>query len=165
MWFSYTLNLYYVVKTKGVHRSQGGKCQDISAIYRRYIMYREASTRYFVEKNRRGDIFRKYRRYIGLGRYIGDFLKKSPLVTKYWWYIGDVSEINRRFFCDISPPSCNVIWRPRSHPCWSNGLDVDSNGNMEIQRLDYSQFFIQRPKLIFNGKLMFQQLFWPKFLL
>ena len=124
MWFSYTLNLYYAIKTEGVHHSQGGKCRDILAIYRRYIMYREASTRYFVEKNRRGDIFRKYRRYIGLGRYIGDFLKKSPLVTKYRWYIGDISEINRRFFGDISPPSCNVIWRPRSRPCWSDGLDV-----------------------------------------
>ena len=30
---------------------QGGKCRDISAIYRRYIMYWETSTRYLEEKN------------------------------------------------------------------------------------------------------------------
>ena len=90
---------------------QGGKCRDISAIYRRYIVYREGSTRYFVGKNRKGDIFVNiakistiYRQYIGSGRYIGDFLKKLPLVAKYRRYIDDISEINRRSFGDISPP-------------------------------------------------------------
>ena len=36
--------------------AHGGKYRDISVIYRRYIVYREGSTRYFVKKNRRGDI-------------------------------------------------------------------------------------------------------------
>ena len=114
-----------------LHCIHGGKYRDISAIYRRYIVYWEEATRYFMEKNRRGDISVNivkisaiYRRYIGSGRYIGDFFKKSPLVAKNRWYIGDISEIYRWFFGDISPPSCNVIWRPRSRPCWSDGLDV-----------------------------------------
>ena len=130
-------------------------------IYRRYIMYWEGSTRYFVEKNRRGDISTKYQRYIGLGRYIGDFLKKSSLVTKYRWYIEDKSSIFWQYFPsfmqrDLTVQITSVLIRRRR---------CNSNGNMAIQRPNCSQFFIQLPKLIFYGKLMFQRLFWPKFLL
>ena len=57
-------------------------------IYRQYIVYREGSTRYFVEKNRRGDISAKI----------------AKISAIYW-----LREIYRRFFYDISPPSCNVI--------------------------------------------------------
>ena len=39
----------------------------------------------------------------------------------------------------------------------------DSNGNIAIQWPDCSHILIQWPKLIFNGKIMFQLLFWPKF--
>ena len=113
----------------------------------------------------RGEIFPqklpKYRRYIGSGRYIGDFLKKSPLVAKYQRYIGDKLPIFWRYFPSFMQRDLTaqitlvLIRRPR----------CDSNGNMAIQRPDCSQFLIQRPKLIFNGKLMFQRLFWPKLLL
>ena len=113
-----------------------------------------------------------YRRYIGSGRYIGDFLKKAPLMAKNRWYIGDILEIYRWYIGDISLifwwyfPSFMqhdlmaqitpvLIWRPR----------CNSNGNMAIQRSDCSQFFIQQLKLIFNSKLIFQRLFWSKFLL
>ena len=37
-------------------KEQGRKCRDISAIYRRNIVYRRVSTRYFMEKYRSGDI-------------------------------------------------------------------------------------------------------------
>ena len=126
-------------------------------IYRRYIMYREGSTRYFVKKNRRGDISIN----------IGDISVRIDISEIFWknrlWWqnIGDISLIfwwyfpsfmQRDLTAQITPV---LIWRPR----------CDSNGNMTIQRPDYSQFFIQRPKLIFNGKLMFQRLFWPKFIL
>ena len=99
-----------------------GYIGDISPIYR---VSRGVDTIFRGEKLE-GRYFRKYRQNIG------DISVR-----------GDMSEINRPFFCDISPPSCNVIWWPR----------CDSNGNMAIQW----------PKLIFNGKLMFQRLFWPKF--
>ena len=54
--------------------NQGRKCRDISVIYRRNIVYRRVSTRYFMEKYQSGDIF---------SRYIGDLA------------------INRQFFSDI----------------------------------------------------------------
>ena len=37
----------------------------------------------FRREKSEGRYIRKYWRYIGSGRYIGDFLKKSPLVAKY----------------------------------------------------------------------------------
>ena len=43
---------------------------------------------------------------------------------KYCQNIGDISEINRWFFGDNFPLSCNVIWRPKSRPCWFDDLDV-----------------------------------------
>ena len=63
-------------RNQGAH--QGGKCRDISAIYRRNIVCRRLSTRYFLEKWH-------------LSREIADFSR----------YIGDLA-INRRFFSDIS---------------------------------------------------------------
>ena len=95
------------------------------AIYGRYIVYREESTRYFVEKNRKEDISVNIAKISAIyRRYIGDFVKKSPLVAINRRYIGDKSEIYRRFFGDISPHSCGVIWRLRLRPCWSNGPDA-----------------------------------------
>ena len=128
-------------KNKIIHGNHGGKYRDISAIYR---VSGGVDTIFHGEKSERR-YFRKYRRYIGDGRYIGDFFKKSPLVAKNRWYIGDISLIFWWYF-----PSF---------------MQCDLNGNMTIQQPDCSQFFIQRLKLIFNGKLMFQRLFWPKFLL
>ena len=101
----------------------------------------------------------KYRRYIGLGRYIGDFLKKSPLVAKYHRYIRDKSLIFWRYFPSFMQRDLTV----QSTPVLIRQPRCDSNGNMAIQRPDCSQFFIQRQKLIFNDKLMFQRLFWLKF--
>ena len=45
-----------------------------------------------------GRYFRKYWRYIGSRRYIGDFLKKLHLVAKYRRYIGDKSPIFWQYF-------------------------------------------------------------------
>ena len=93
--------------------------------------------------------FRKYRQNIG------------DISAIYWRYIRDKSSNFWRYFpsfmqrdltAQITPV---LIRRPK----------CDSNGNTVIQRPDYSQFFIQRSKLICNGKLIFQWLFWPKFLL
>ena len=64
--------------------THGRKYRDISAIYRRNIMYRWVSTRYFMEKYRSGDI--------------SGFLARNRLFSRY---IGDLA-INRRFFGDIS---------------------------------------------------------------
>ena len=102
----------------------GGKYRDISCIGRRRhdISWRKIGEEIYSVNIAK--ISAIYRRYIGSGRYIGDFFKKSPLVAKNRRYIGDISEIYRWFFGDISPPLCNVIWRPRSRPCWSDGLDV-----------------------------------------
>ena len=118
-----------------IFHKQGGKCWDISVIYCRYVVYRKGSTRYFLEKNRRGDIS-------------ANIAKISAI---YWRYIRDKSLIFWRYFpsfmqhdlmAQITPV---LIRRPK----------CDSNGNMAIQRLDCSQFFIQWPKLICNGKLTF----------
>ena len=94
-------------------------------------------------------------------RYIGDFLKKSSLVVKYQRYIEDKSRIFWQYFPSFMQHDLTAQMTPmliRRPIC-------DSNGNTEIQRPNCSQFFIQRPKLIFKDKLMFQWLFWPKFLL
>ena len=88
--------------------SHGGKYLDISAIYRRYIVYQEGSTWYFMEKNRRGDIsvniakisaiyqfgeiYRRFFQKIASGgkkaviyrRYIADFLVIFPLLHATW---------------------------------------------------------------------------------
>ena len=141
-----------------------GYIGDISPIYR---VSRGVDTIFRGEKSRAdisiniAKISAIYWWYIGSGRYIGDVLKKSPLVAKYWRYTGDKSLIFWQYFPffmqrDLIAQITPVLIRlPR----------CDSNGNMAIQRPDCSQFFIQRPKLIFNSKLMFQRLFWPKFLL
>ena len=132
-------------------------------IYRRYIVYREGSTRYFMEKNWRWDIsvnIAKISAIYRFGEIYRRFFQKiasgSKISAKYRWYIGNKSSIFWRYFpsfmqCDLTAQiTLLLIRRPR----------CDFNGNMAIQRPDYSQFFIQRPKLIFNGKLMFQWLFW-----
>ena len=43
------------------YSNQGGKCHDISVIYRRNIEYRSISTRYMLEKYRFHDILLIYR--------------------------------------------------------------------------------------------------------
>ena len=138
-----------------------GYIGDISPIYR---VSGGVDTIFRGEKSE-GRYFRKYCHNIGDISARGD-ISEIFWKNRLWWpNIGNISEINRRFFGDISPPSCNVIWRPRSRPFFIRRPRCDSNGNMAIQRPDWSQFFIQRPKLIFNCKLMFQRLFWPKFIL
>ena len=75
-------------------------------------------------------------------RYIADFLaifgEKSPL------------SLQRDLTAQIT---LVLIQRP----------DLNPNVNKEIQRPDCFQIVIQRPKLILNGNLRFQRLFWPKF--
>ena len=82
--------------------TQGGKCRDISAIYRRYIVYREGSTRYFVKKNRRGDISVNiakisaiYRFWEIYRRYFEKIASGDKISVIYRRYIGDISEIYR----------------------------------------------------------------------
>ena len=104
-----------------------GYIGDISCIGRGRTIFRE-------EKSE-GRYFRKYRQNIGdisaiyrfgeiYRRYIEKIASGGKISVIYRRYIGDISEIYRWFFCDISPPSCNVIWRPRSRPYWSDSLDV-----------------------------------------
>ena len=126
-------------------RNQGGKCRDISVIYRRYIVYREGSTRYFVEKNRRRDIsinIAKISMIYRLGEIYRRLFEKiasgSKISAKYRWYIGNKSSIFWRYFpsfmqCDLTAQiTLLLIRRPR----------CDFNGNMAIQRPYCSQFFI-----------------------
>ena len=100
--------------------NQWGKCRDISPIYR----VSGGVDTIFREEKSEGRYFRKYRQNISdisVRRDISETFWKNRL---WWQNIGDISEIYRWFFGDISPPSCNVIWRPRSRLCWSDGLDV-----------------------------------------
>ena len=82
-------------------------------IYRRYIVYREESTRYFMEKNRRRDIS----------------INITKISAIYWF-----GEIYRRFFQKISSGGKkSVIYRryiadffvifPLLHATWSDGPD------------------------------------------
>ena len=115
-------------------------------IYRRYIVYREGSTRYFMEKNRRGDIYAKMAKIsviYQLGEINWRFCEKiassGKISTIYRRLIGDKSSIFWRYFLffmqrDLMAQIMPIlIWQPR----------CDSNGNMAIQRPDCSQFFIQ----------------------
>ena len=120
----------FLNRWKEIRKPSESKEENVG-IYRRYIVYREGLTRYFVKKNRRGDIsvnIAKISAIYRFGeiyrRYFEKIASGGKISVIYWRYIGDISEIYRWFFCDISPPSCNMIWRPRSHPCWSDGLDV-----------------------------------------
>ena len=137
-------------------------------IYRQYILYREGSTRYFVEKNWRGDISTNIAKISAIyqleeiyRRFFEKIASSGKISAKYRRNIGDKSSIFWQYFPSfmqrdlMAQITLVLIRQPRR----------DSNGNMVIQRPDCSQFFIQWPKLIFNSKLMFQRLFWPKFLL
>ena len=44
------------LENDGVERRVVGSMEENIGIYRRYIVYQEGATRYFMEKNRRGDI-------------------------------------------------------------------------------------------------------------
>ena len=130
--------------------NQGGKCQDIRRKMSGYmgdiscigrgrhdISWRKIEGEIFMQ------ILPKYRRYIGSGRYIGDFLKKSPLVAKYRRFISDILPIFWRYFPsfmqrDLTAQITLVLIRlPK---CDSNGKmaiqlpKCDSNGNMTIQQ-------------------------------
>ena len=93
--------------------------------------YREGSIRYFVEKNQRGDISVKIAKISAIywlkeiyRRFFEKIASSGKISAIYRRFIKDISKINRQFFGDISSLSCNMIWRPRSHPCWSDSLDV-----------------------------------------
>ena len=124
---------------------------------------------YFISKEENVGIYQRYianMSRIGNGRHDISWRKIGgeifpQILPKYRRYIEDKSLIFWRYFpsfmqrdltAQITPV---LIRRPR----------CDSNGNMAIQLPDCSQFFIQWPKLICNGKLTFQRLFWPKFIL
>ena len=62
--------------------NQGGKCRDISAIYRQNIEYRSISTRYMLEKYRFHDILSIYREF-------------HPFLIIYWHFI-----ILSSIYCD-----------------------------------------------------------------
>ena len=83
-------------------------------IYRRYIVYREGSTRYFMEKNRRGDIYAKMAKIstiYQLGEINWWFCEKiassGKISTIYRRLIGDKSSIFWRFIADISAIYCH----------------------------------------------------------
>ena len=97
-----------------------GYIGDISPIYR---VSGGVDTIFRGEKSE-GRYFRKYCQNIADISAWGD-ISEIFWKNRLWWpNIGDISEINRRFFGNISPPSCNVIWGPRSHLFWSDSLDV-----------------------------------------
>ena len=89
-------------------------------------------------------ILPKYRWYIGLGRYIRDFLKKSPLVAKYRRYIGDKSSIFWQYF----PTFMQRDLRAQITPVLIQQPRCDSNGNMAIQRLFWPKFHLFHPFLL-----------------
>ena len=72
--------------------NQGGKCRDILAIYRWYILYRDTLTQYFVEKNRWKST--KNRQYIAD---ISASSAKSPIYGK----TTTKKEENRRYFSQL----------------------------------------------------------------
>ena len=103
-------------------------------IYRRYTVYRERSTRYFMEKNQRGDIYVKIAKIstiYRLGEINWRFCEKIA-------YGGNKSSIFQRYFLSfmqsdlMAQITSMLIRRPR----------CDSNGNIAIQRPYCSQFFI-----------------------
>ena len=100
--------------------NQGGKCQDISAIYR---VLGGVDTIFRGEKSK-GRYLCKYCQNIGDISARGD-ISEIFWKNRLWWQnIGDLSPIYCRYFDDISPPSCNVIWRLRLRLCWSDCLNV-----------------------------------------
>ena len=99
--------------------NQGGKCREISAIYR----VSEASDTTFRGDKSEGQFFAKNGQKIDDISAISDksaILRKNRLGRQL---IADLSMIYHRFFrhflLKISPLS-SVIWRPRSRPCWSD---------------------------------------------
>ena len=110
------LVLCYVIARRKISRY----IDDISSIYR---VLGGIDTIFHGEKSERR-YFRKYRQNITDISARGD-ISEIFWNNRLWWQnIGDISEIYHWFFGDISPPSCNVIWWPRSRPCWSDSLDV-----------------------------------------
>ena len=69
---------------------QGRKCRDISAIYRRNIVYRRVSTRYFMEKYRSDDISG----FITRNRRFGD---KLAIFLRYIAWSTQVNESQTRY--------------------------------------------------------------------
>ena len=55
------------------------------------------------------DISSIYRVSGGVDTILNEEKSEGRYFRKYRQNIGDISEINRQFFGDISPPSCNVI--------------------------------------------------------
>ena len=76
---------------------QGRKCRDISAIYRRNIVYRRVSTRYFMEKYRSDDISG----FITRNRRFGD---KLAIFLRYIAWSTQVNESQTRY---SAPFSCH----------------------------------------------------------
>ena len=123
----------------------GGKYRDISCIGRRRhdISWRKIGEEIYSVNIAK--ISAIYRRYIGSGRYIGDFFKKSPLVAKNRRYIGDISVIYRWYIGDISvifwwyfPSFMQRDLTAQITPVLIRRSRCDSNGNMAIQRPDCS---------------------------
>ena len=124
---------------------------DISCIGRRRhgISRRKIGGPIFHKKS---PINRRFPQIIACGR------RKLPINRRYFGdKIADFLEIFRSSLQrDLTTQiTLALIQQPR----------CDSNVNNVIQRPDLSQFVIQRPDLNFNDKLVFQRLFWPKFLL
>ena len=61
-------------------------------IYRRYIVYREGSTRYFVKKNRRGDISVNIAKISAIYRFKEIYWRFFEKIAM-WQNIGDISLI------------------------------------------------------------------------
>ena len=76
---------------------QGRKCCDISAIYRRNIMYWRVSTRYFMKKYRSNDIsvfIARNRLFFAIYRWFGD---KSVIFLQYIAWSTRVNESQTRY--------------------------------------------------------------------
>ena len=75
-----------------------------------------------------------------MGKKIVDLMEKLAHNEENRRYFDDFSTINRQFFSKICVPLSNVIWRPKSRPCWFDGPNPS-------RHICLQQPFIQHPKL------------------
>ena len=83
---------------------------------RRYIAYRRQATQHLMEISRRADFLQKNRQKIGDISAISD---KSTILRKNRLEHQLIANFLAIFLRKIFPLS-NVIWWPKSHPCWSD---------------------------------------------
>ena len=106
--------------------------------------------------------FTKNRQKIDDISMIGD---KSPIYSKNRRFIPKIAweAILSPIYGKKSPLSLQRDLMAQIKPMLIRQPNLNPNVNKEIQRPDCLQIVIQRLKLILNGNLRFQRLFWPKF--